>query len=527
MFVPLTPLDFLRRAVLLYPHQTAIVDGNLRFSYKEYASRVNRLANSLLSLQVQPGDVVSCLTLNCHQLLEAYYGVIKIGAVLNPINVRMGTKEIEYILQHSGSRIVFAHTDFAPIVRQQRPHLSALQDLVIIGGEPEANEREYEQLLESVSQDPVEYVVEDENAMCELFYTSGTTGQPKAVALSHRTLYLHALTFISSFQVTSDDVILHIVPLFHVNGWGTPQFLTAVGGKHVMLPKATPEEICHLVQEEGVTRLYGVATVMNELVNFERLDQYDLSSVKQFAMGGAPVPFALIQKLEKTFQCQAIAMYGLSETSPVIVNAAPKPQHHHLSEEDRQRLQARTGFELIGTELDVFNKEGQPVKRDSKEIGEIVVRSNLVMMGYYKDEKGTNEVIKDGWFYTGDMAVIDEEGSLLIVDRSKDIVISGGENISTQEVEAALYLHDAVYECAVFGVPDEKWGERPRAGVVLKPGFQVTEQQLIDHCRSQLGHYKCPAAIDFMTELPKSGTGKILKRVLREPFWEGKEKRVQ
>ncbi|MBF0289191.1 MAG: long-chain-fatty-acid--CoA ligase [SAR324 cluster bacterium] len=527
MFVPLTPLDFLRRAVHLYPHQTAIVDRNIRFSYKEYGARVNRLANALLALQVQPGDVISFLTLNCHQLLEAYYGVIKIGAVLNPINVRMGTKEIEYILQHSGSRIVFAHTDFAPIVRQQRPHLPVLQDLIIIDGDPEEGEGEYEKLLKSVEPVPVDYVVEDENSMCELFYTSGTTGQPKAVALSHRNLYLHALTFISSFQITSDDVILHIVPLFHVNGWGTPQFLTAVGGKHVMLPKIFPEEICRLVQEEGVTRLYGVATIMNDLLNFERLDQYDLSSIKQFAMGGAPVPFAIIQKLEKTFQCQAIAMYGLSETSPVIVNAAPKPQHRSLPEEDRQRLQARTGFELIGTKLDVFDKEGNPVKRDAKDIGEIVVRSNLVMMGYHKDETSTDEVIKDGWFYTGDMAVIDEEGSILIVDRSKDIVISGGENISTQEVESVLYLHEAVYECAVFGIPDEKWGERPRAAVVLKPGFQITEQQLIDHCRDQLAHYKCPAAVDLIPELPKSGTGKILKRLLREPFWEGKEKRVQ
>lgn len=526
MFVPLTPLDFLRRAIHLYPNRTAVVDGNVRLTYQEYQHRVNRLSNSLLSLSVVESDVVSFLTFNRHQLLEAYYGVVQMGAILNPINVRMGDREIEYILKHSGSKVVFVEKQFAPLVRKLRPQLPELKQVVVVEGEPEKGEHNYEALLSQASTDPVDYQVTDENAMCEIFYTSGTTGLPKAVALSHRSLYLHALSTLTGFQIGPDDVILHIVPLFHVNGWGTPQFLTAVGGKHVMLQTVSPENICKLVQEEKITRLYGVPTVMNALLNYEHLDQYDMSSVTQIAMGGAPSSQSLIEQLEAKFKCEAIGLYGLSETSPLIANAQPKPEQRNLPAETRQAIQARTGYELIGAEIQVMRPDGTPVVPDGVEIGEIAVKSNLVMMGYYKDEEATEKVMRDGWFYTGDLAVIDEEGSVLIVDRSKDIVISGGENISTQEVEAALYSHEAVYECAVFGVPHEKWGETPHAAVVLKQGHHAEIKELIEHCRNNLGHYKCPKAIDFLDELPKSGTGKILKRVLREPFWEGREKRV-
>lgn len=526
MFVPLTPLDFRRRAVYLFPDIVGVVDGAKRFTYRQYDERVNRLANGLRELGVRPGEIISFLTYNTHHLLEGYYGVIQAGAVLNPINTRMGPLEINYILEHSASTVVFAHADFAPILREQRARLPALRQIVIMEGEPQPGEHEYEALLAAASPAHRAEEVTDENAMCELFYTSGTTGLPKGVALSHRNLYLHAMTFISGFQITSDDVFLHIVPLFHVNGWGTPQFLTAVGGKHVMLRRVAPDEICKLVEQERVTRLFGVPTVMNALLNYPDLRRYDLSSLKQVAMGGAPSSFALVDRLEQTLGCQVNGIYGLSETSPVIVSAAPKPALRTLPDAERRRYQARTGFELIGAHIRVVDDNGVDVAPDGQQIGEIVVRSNLVMLGYYKDEAATARAIRDGWFYTGDLAVVDREGSLLIVDRAKDIIISGGENISSQEVEATLFLHPAVFECAVIGVPDERWGEVPQAIVVLKPDAAATAQELIEHCRTHLGHYKCPRGVDFREALPKSGTGKILKRELREPFWAGREKRV-
>ncbi|NTU80438.1 MAG: long-chain-fatty-acid--CoA ligase [Chloroflexales bacterium] len=526
MFVPLTPLEFRRRAVHLFPNVVGVVDGERRFTYAQYDERVNRLANGLRDLGVRPGEIISFLTYNTHHLLEGYYGVVQAGAVLNPINTRMGPAEISYILDHSASTVVFAHADFAPIVRAQSSRLPALRHIVVMEGEPQPGEHEYEALLAAASPAHVAEEVSDENAMCELFYTSGTTGMPKGVALSHRSLYLHAMTFISGFQIGPDDVFLHIVPLFHVNGWGTPQFLTAVGGKHVMLRRVAPDEICRLVEQERVTRLFGVPAVMNGLINFKDLAKYDLSSLKQIAMGGAPSSFALVDRLERTFGCQVNGIYGLSETSPVIVSAAPKLSMRDLPDEQRRHYQARTGFELIGTHLRVVDPDGSDVAPDGQQVGEIVVRSNLVMTGYYKDEVATKRAIRDGWFYTGDLAVIDQEGSILIVDRAKDIIISGGENISSPEVEATLFLHPAVFECAVIGVPDERWGEVPKAIVVLKPGAEASEQELIDHCRAHLGHYKCPRTVEFSAELPKSGTGKILKRDLREPYWAGREKRV-
>jgi len=528
MIVPLTPLEFRRRAAHLYPQKIGVVDGSKRFTYSEFGDRVNRLASGLHSLSLRKGEVVSFISYNTHHLLEAYYGVIQVGAILNPINIRLADEEIETILNHAESKLVFYHADFRLLVQQLHPRLGTVKHFVEIepAQPPPADWQGYEELLAATGGQTFAEPVSDENAPAELFYTSGTTGRPKGVVLSHRSLYLHALGILTCLHFTDRDVLLHVVPLFHVNGWGSPHFLTAVGGKHVMVRKITPQDIFRLVQEERVTRIFAVPTVFTALIHAPERVDYDLSSLHMAIIGGAPSPLTLIQEIEEKLRCQAIAGYGLTETSPVVSLALPKDTMQTWDPIRRLNYQARAGREIIGAEIRVVNSEGQEVATNDEEMGEIVVRSNVVMSEYYKDPLATRKAIRDDWFYTGDLATVDSEGYLRIVDRSKDIIISGGENISSAEVENVLHSHPGVLECAVIGIPDDLWGEVPVAIVVQRSGTQLTEQEMIEFTRSRIAHFKCPQAVYFRESLPKGGTGKILKRELRQPFWEGREKRV-
>lgn len=527
MNVPLTPLEFRQRAVSLFGSKTGIVDGEKRFTYKEFDGRVNRFANSLKSLDIARGTGVSFITYNSHQLLEAYYAVPQIEAVLNPVNIRLSSHEIEYIINHSESRVLCFHKDFYPCVNSMRENLANIDHFIVIESEDTLDwAHNYEELLEEVSPEAeVNLDTVDENAVVELFYTSGTTGRPKGVAITNRALYIHTLTAINGFQVTDEDALLHVVPMFHVNGWGTPQFLTAVGGKHVILRKIEYGEMLRLIEVEKVTKLLGVPTIFNGLLQHPDLHNFDLSSLKECIIGGAPSPFALIEAIEEKIGCRAYVGYGLTETSPFIVIARPK-QHLKQDTATRRSYQVKTGVPIVGVRIRVVDDNGVDVPPDEKTIGEIVVRSNHVMHEYLKDQEATDEVIVDGWFHTGDMAVVDREGYITIVDRKKDIIISGGENISSVEVEKVIQNHPAVFEVVVIGVPDEKWGEVPKALVVLKPGETASEGDIITHVRQHIAHYKAPKSVEFRQELPKGGTAKILKRELREPYWVDYEKKI-
>jgi fatty-acyl-CoA synthase len=525
MNIPLTPVRFLRYASQQYPGKTAIVCGASRFTYAQFADRAARLAGALRKLGVQPGDRVAYLCGNCHRLLEGYYGVLEAGAVLLPLNIRLAPAELAYILNDSETRFVLFEEQYAGLVDSFRKSLKTVQSFFVLDAKPAhswAEPQNYEDLLDAAAPYRADVMQFDENSLGELFYTSGTSANPKGVMLTHRNIYLHALSAALNFNTGSDSVELHTIPLFHANGWGVAHSLTFVGGTHVMMQKFDPVEVFRLIQQEKVHACSLVPTMATALVNCLERPKYDLSSMKRINVGGAASSPTLVREVEEKLGCPCYSGYGLTETAPVLTTSRMKDGVHWEGHE-RFEGQARTGYAIPGVEIRVVNPEGKDVPHDGKSIGEIIARSDGVMAGYWKQPEATAEVMRGGWFHTGDMATMDENGYVLIVDRKKDIIVSGGENISSLEVEKAMLAHPAVYEIAVIPVPDPRWGESPKALVVLKPGAEASENELLEFIRGRLAHYKCPRSVEFMDALPKTGTGKVLKKELRKKYWSGTE----
>ncbi|MBV8866814.1 MAG: AMP-binding protein, partial [Acidobacteriaceae bacterium] len=364
--------------------------------------------------------------------------------------------------------------------------------------------------------------------IAELFYTSGSTGSPKGVMLSHRTVYLHAMAVTGSITQNDRFVELHTIPLFHANGWGRPQTATMTGAKQVMVRRFEPTQVLRLIQEERATGMSLVPLMANALLNCPDLGGFDTSSMEDIHLGGAAASPELIARLEQAFACNIMAGYGLTETGPVVSSSRTKGTVSYRSDEDRYFRMSMAGWPILATEIRVVDREMKDVRRDMEEIGEIVIRGDNVMEGYYREPEATAAVMTNGWFHTGDMAVWDEENYVHIVDRSKDIIISGGENISSLELEHAIASHTAVLECAVVAAPDDRWGEIPVAIVVPRSSALLSADELLEYLQTRLAKFKLPRLIQFAKEpLPKTGTGKVLKRELREPFWAGKERRVQ
>lgn len=525
MNIPLTPLRFLRYARQQYPGKTAIVCGDERITYAQFADRAARLAGMLRGLGVKPGDRVAYLSANCHRLLEAYYGVLEAGAVLLPLNIRLNPQELAFILNDSGARVLLFQEMFTPMVEGFRAQLGTVEKFVGLDHAPRANwavPQSYEELVAGSAAHETDIMQVDENAVAELFYTSGTSANPKGVMLTHRNIYLHALNVIVVFNTGSDTVELHTIPLFHANGWGVAHSLTLVGATHVMMAKFDPPEVFRLIERERVHACSLVPTMATALVNCPERGNYDLSSLERITLGGAAASPTLVREVEEKIGCVCFTGYGLTETCPVLTTAQVKPGVEWQGD-TRYEGQARTGYALPGVEIRVVDGEDRDVPHDGQSIGEIIARSDGVMEGYWKQPEATAAVMRGGWFHTGDMATMDENGYVLIVDRKKDIIVSGGENISSLEVEKALIAHPAVYEAAVIPVPDDRWGEVPKALIALKPGTQATEAELLAFCRDRLAHYKCPRSVEFVDALPKTGTGKILKKELRKKYWSGTE----
>ncbi len=520
MNLPLTPVRFLRYAEQQFPHKTAVVCQDLRFSYAEFGERVGRLAGALRSAGMKAGDRVAFLSLNCHRLLEAYYGVLEAGCVLLPINIRLAAPELAYILNHSGATSLFLEQEFVGLVDSFRQDLRIVRSFHQLNGTPQAewlSRHTYEQMLISATPYRGDLMEFDEDSVAEIFYTSGTSASPKGVMLTHRNVYLHAMNLAVYHHNCYEDVMMHTIPLFHANGWGAAHTITVVGGTHVMLPRFVPEEIFRLVEKERVSALSLVPMMATALVNSPARSKYNLSSVQWSVIGGAASSPTLIREVEQTLGFKCYSGYGLTECAPSLANAQLKPDQQ-CTPEERHALHAMTGYAYPGSELRVVDVDDKDVVHDGVTMGEIIARSDGVMAGYWQEPEATAEALRGGWFRTGDMAVIEENGCIRIVDRKKDIIVSGGENISSLDVEKVLVSHPDVYEAAVIPVSDQKWGEVPRAVVVLKPGRRLSEAELIEFCRACLAHYKCPQSIEFCESLPKTATGKVLKRELRKKY---------
>jgi fatty-acyl-CoA synthase len=528
MFVPLTPLRCLHRAIDVFGSKTGIVSGDRSFTYAQFGERCEKLATGLLKHGIRPGDRVAYLSFNTHQLIEGYYGVVQARAIVMPLNVRLSEVELTNILRHSGAKMLMFEDDFAPIVEKLRTSCPAVEKWVGLDGKGPHADLSYEEIIDAGHPERADIFSYDEMSVAELFYTSGSTGTPKGVTLAHRTLYLHALDIVSIMKDIESMVDLHTIPMFHANGWGRPQGSTYMGIPQVMVRRFEPSFVYELIQKHKATDMCLVPTMANAMINAPDREKWNTSSMRRVMIGGAAASPELVERVEKAFpSAECIAGYGLTETSPVLTSSRHKVPTYATNEE-RLRRQAMAGWPLPGVTVRVVDMDMRDVPRDMQAIGEVVAMGDHIMEGYFKEPEATAAVMTGPWFHSGDMAVWDEDGYIHIVDRKKEIIISGGENISSIEVERAIFSHPAVFECAVVAAPSDKWGEVPAAIVVLKPGESVTSEDLMAFLEQRLGKFKLPRIIEFSEDpLPKTGTGKIRKMIIKEKFWAGKEKRVQ
>ncbi|HWX15323.1 MAG TPA: long-chain-fatty-acid--CoA ligase [Chthoniobacterales bacterium] len=514
METPLTPLEFARRSRKLYPEREAVVDGDLRLSYAQFFDRCDAWSAALQELDVKQGDRVAYIAPNTHAQLESFYAVPQIGAVLVPLNYRLIADDFAYMIEHSGARLVCADADYLETVDSIRSKIPDVSSFVALSGK-RSGWLDYETLIaESPKQFRRPTILETD--LLTINYTSGTTAKPKGVMITHRNAYINIVGTLLHHPMTLTDRYLWTLPMFHGNGWTFVWTVTAAGATHICLRKAQPSAVFEKIKDESVTMLCAAPTVLIGLAHGPDELRREARRGVRVLTAGAPPAATTIERIEGELGWVITQVYGLTETSPFITICESRPEHERLSCAERSVIKACQGVELLTSgELRVVDEEGRDIPQDGKAIGEIIVRGNAVMKGYYKDAEATGEAMRGGWFHTGDAAAVHPDGYVEIRDRLKDVIISGGENISSVEVEGALLRHPAVQEVAIVGMPDERWGEAPHAFVVLKTGATATETDLRNYARDHLAHFKCPQRIQFVSELPKTATGKVQKYVLR------------
>ncbi len=515
METPLSPLEFARRTRRLHGAREAVVDGELRLTYEQFFDRCDRWSAALAELGVRQGDRVATIAPNTHAQLESFYAVPQLGAVLVPMNYRLTADDFVYMANHSGTTVLCVHSDYLDAIDGVRDQMPDVRHFVAFEGAPRAGWLDYEALVAATGPSFPRPEI-GERDLLTINYTSGTTSRPKGVMITHRNAAMNTIGTLLHLHLGVGDRYLWTLPMFHANGWTFTWTVTAVGGTHVCLRKVDPALVFSLIRQERVDWLSAAPTVLISLANASPSDQGSVPPGVRVVTAGAPPAAATIERLEGGFGWDITHVYGLTETAPFITVCEQLPEHASLAPAERAVLKARQGVELLTSgELRVVDDLGNEVPADGVTLGEITVRGNVVMDGYYNDPEATKKAMGDGWFHSGDAAVVHPDGYVEIRDRIKDVIISGGENISSVEVEGALLRHPAVGEAAVVGLPSEKWGETPHAFVVLLPGATVTADELIAFVRERLAHFKAPRAVTFVNELPKTATGKIQKYVLR------------
>jgi fatty-acyl-CoA synthase len=515
----LNPVDFLRRAAYVYPEKVAVVDRGRRYSYQQLAERSWRLANALRLAGLSKGDGVATLLFNSATMLEAHFGVPAAGGILVAINNRLASPEVGYILEHSGARFVLIDAELEPLIA---PLELAGVTVIRSAGAGDADDP-YEQFLTGASFAEPESWLEDEEETISINYTSGTTGQPKGVQYTYRGAYLNALSEVIVAEMNPDSVYLWTLPMFHCNGWCFPWAVTAAGARHVAMRAVDPDLVWELIDGEGVTHYNGAPTVQLMIINHPRAHRLE-RPVTAMVAAAPPSPTLLTRMAELNFRI--LHVYGLTETYGPITVCPTQEDWPQLPVEQRAKLLARQGQGYPSADLvRVVDEDMHDIPQDAETMGEVIMRGNNVMSGYFADEAATQNAFRGGWFHSGDLAVWHPDGNIELRDRGKDIIISGGENISSIEVEQTIVAHPAVLECAVIGIPHEHWGERPKAFVTLNSEASASAGEIIAFCRQRLAHYKCPDTIQF-GPLPKTSTGKVQKFVLREQEWRGRQTRV-
>ncbi len=512
----------LKKALNLYPTRVAVVDCDRSFTYAQIGDRVAGLARFFQAQTIQPQDRISILEVNSHAFLETYYAAAGIGAILNPLNYRLAPREVAYILRDSGTRWLVTGSRFASLVKGILEEDTPLEGVVWIGNTPDASPGvscfSFDEAIKSHT-GPFEPVTVQDDDVAHLYYTSGTTGQPKGVMLTHKNVCLHALGTIAELKLVDSDHWGHIAPMFHLaDAWATFA-VTWVGGRHVMVGQFETETVMAAIEQQRITLSNLIPTMLNLMIKHPKVGEFDYSSLRVILSGGAPIAPQVVKNITEVFHCDYIQTYGMTETSPYLTFSILKKHLQDLPPDEQLKYKSRTGRPFIGVDLKVVDETGALVKADDQQVGEIWVRGDTVTPGYWNKPEETQQAFSDGWLRTGDLAVVDAEGYVNIVDRKKDMIVTGGENVYSTEVENVLYMHPKVLEAAVFGVPDEKWGEAITAAVVLKENESVTATEIIQFCRDYQAAYKTPKTIVFLDELPKTGSGKITKKALRDPYW--------